>query len=182
MTIVYILIGVAVLIILYAISLQRNLVGLSERRLNALSSIGVQQQSRWDALTQLAKTVKSYAGHEADTLMNVVSARGGNMPKTPQEVEKDDNLFQQAMREINVVVESYPNLKADALYGNLMGDINRYEENVRMARMVYNDTTTKLNQAVKVFPASIFAGMFGFKAEEYIQTPDTKTEMPNLDI
>ncbi len=182
MTVLYIILGIAVLIILYAISLQRRLVGLSERRLNALSSIGVQQQSRWDALTQLAKTVKSYAGHEADTLMNVVNARGGNMPKTAKEAEQNDNLFSQAMREINVVVEAYPDLKADSLYGNLMGDINRYEENVRMSRMVYNDTTTMLNQAVKVFPASIFAGMFGFKSEDYINTPQEKTEMPNLDI
>lgn len=182
MTALYIILGIAVLIILYVISLQRKLVGLGERRENALSSIGVQQQSRWDALTQLAKTVKSYAGHEADTLMNVIGQRSGSMPKTAADVEANDKTFASAMRQVSLVVEQYPNLKADSLYSNLMNDINGYENNVRMARMVFNDTTTKLNQAVKVFPASLFAGMLGYKAEEYIQTPDEKTEMPNLDI
>lgn len=177
-----IILGIVILLIIYAISIQRNLVGLAERRLNALSMIGVQQESRWDALRQLAKTVKSYAGHEADTLLEVISARTGHMPITAEEVEKNESLFQQAMKEIKVVVEKYPELKADRLYEKLMDDINGYEEHVRKARMVYNDTTTKLNSAVRMFPSSIFARMFGFTTEAYLQTPQQKTEMPELDI
>ncbi|MDD7761092.1 MAG: LemA family protein [Firmicutes bacterium] len=182
MTILFIIIGIVVLIAIYAIGVQRNLVGLSERRGNALSSIGVQQQSRWDALTQLAKTVKGYAKHESEALTKIIGMRSNAKPQTAKEVEANDQQFSRAIGDINVVVEQYPDLKASPLYQELMGSINGYENQVRMARMVYNDTTTKYNQVVKSIPSSIFAPMFGFKAEDYIETPTEKTDMPDLDI
>ena len=61
-----------------------------------------------------------------------------------------------------------------------MKDVNRYEDNVRKARMVFNDTVTKLNRLVRQFPDSLAASIFGFKEREYLQTPSEKTEMPNL--
>lgn len=180
--ILYILIGLIVLVVIYAIGVQRKLVGMNERRENALSSIGVQQQSRWDALTQLAKTVKGYAKHEEESLTKIIGMRNNSKPQTAKEVEANDQQFTRAIGDINVVVEQYPDLKASPLYQELMGSINGYENQVRMARMVYNDTTTRYNQVVKSIPSNIFAPMFGFKSESYIETPAEKTDMPNLDI
>lgn len=96
----------------------------------------------------------------------------------PSTVEKDDALFEQAMNQINVVAENYPNLKADQVYSQAMQGVDRYENNVRHARMVYNDTVTKLSRQVQQFPSSIVAGMFGFRQEEYFQSTSTKSEMP----
>lgn len=61
-----------------------------------------------------------------------------------------------------------------------MESLNQYENNVRMSRMVYNDTVTKMNRLVRQFPGSLFATLFGFQAEEYLKEPENKQEMPSM--
>lgn len=103
---------------------------------------------------------------------------GINRNSSAAEVLKDDQLFQQAMDRINVVVESYPNLKADSLYINTMNNVDKYENNVRNARMIFNDSVTKYNREILMFPKNIFAGMFGFQQEVYFKNSETKADMP----
>ena len=176
----FILIGLVALIAFYAMSVQRGLVKKEERVKNALSSIGIQVQSRWDALKQLANTVKGYKDHEAETLTNVIAARSGAVPKTAEEVNASEADYGRAMGAINVLVERYPELKADSLFQKMMDDINSYENKVRVSRQVYNDTATKYNQSIRMFPGSIFAGMFGFTVAQYLETPKEKQDMPEL--
>lgn len=170
---------IVVLIIMYFISTYNGLVNLREFVRNAMGNIAVQVESRWDALESLINATKKYSEHEAQVLTEITKARGGiTQNSSAQEVEKDDQMFEQAMSRFNVVVENYPDLKASDLYTKTMDSINQYENNVRMSRMVYNDSVTKLNRQIQQFPSSIVAGMFGFTQESYFQNAASKADMP----
>lgn len=176
-----ILLVVVVVLVIYAISSQRKFVKLEELVNNALSQIDVQQTSRWDALTQLANSTGSYAKHESETLKDVIAARRPVGPaKSAKEVEANENAFAEALSSLNVLVENYPVLKASSLYRDTMAAIEKYEENVRKSRMVYNDTVTKFNRMVKQIPSNIVASMFGFKEKDYLELDKAKQDMPDL--
>lgn len=171
--------AVIVLIVLWIISTYNKLVSSREFVRNSMGNIAAQIESRWDAVRTLIDAAKKYSSHEADTLTSITEMRAKvDRTSKPAEVEKDDNLFDQALRQIDVVVENYPELKADSVYLQAMGGIDKYENNVRQARMVYNDTVTKLNRMVQQFPSSIVAGMFGFSQEAYFESSAAKAEMP----
>ena len=78
------------------------------------------------------------------------------------------------------VAERYPDLKANAQYTKTMDSVNKYEDNVRLARMTYNDTVTKYNNSVRMFPGSIVAGILGFPRRDYLAEDSSKTEYPEI--
>ncbi|NLL63786.1 MAG: LemA family protein [Ruminococcaceae bacterium] len=179
---VLIVIGaVLVGLIAWAIKVQQKLVNLDEMAQNALSQIGVQQNSRWDALIQIAGLTREYSEHEYKALSDIIAKR---QPITRSsgagEVNAQENLLTDAMSHIMAVVEQYPDLKAASLYSQTMGNVTEYEENVRMSRMVFNDSITKYNRLVRQFPSSIIASILKFKVKDYLDTPEEKTDMPNL--
>jgi LemA protein len=147
-----------------------------------MSSIGVQQNTRWDALTALADLVKGYNEHEYKTLMDVIAQRRPVDGKTTaKDAQQQENILTDAMNKFVAVAEQYPDLKANDMYKNTMDGVKQYEENVRLARMTYNDTCTKFNRMIRMFPDSIIAGMLGFKTKDYLQTEEAKKEMPSMD-
>lgn len=170
---------IVVLILLWGVSTYNKLISSREFVRNSMGNIAAQVESRWDAVKALIDAAKKYSSHEAEALTNITAMRAKvDRTSEPTTVEKDDSLFEQAMNQINVVVESYPELKADRVYIQSMEGIDKYENNVRQARMVYNDTVTKFNRQVQQFPSSIVAGMFGFSQEAYFQSSSSKSDMP----
>ncbi|MHA6603161.1 LemA family protein [Aerococcus urinae] len=170
---------VLVLIVVWGIGAYNRMIQSKEMIDNSMGQIAAQVESRWDALTNLIQATKNYQSHEADTLINVVKNRQKiNPDATVEEVEHDQDLFQKAMRSIDVVVEQYPELKAASVYQTTMDSVNNYENNVRQARMIFNDTVTKYNRTIKTFPNSLIAGMTGFYPEEYFRGSEEKQEMP----
>ena len=160
---------------------QNNLVNADELCGNALSQIGVQQQSRWDALTALADLTKNYSDYEHKSLLDIIAARRGITAKsTAAEVEQQEQALQTGLSQINALAEAYPDLKSNTLYLETMGQVKTYEENVRMSRMVYNDTVTKYNRLVRALPGSFLAGGLGFAPRDYLATDEAKTAMPDL--
>jgi LemA protein len=178
-----IIVALAVIVIGYFISTQRTLVGLDEMCKNALSQIEVQLNSRFDAVIALAKTAAQYAKHESETIIQTIEARGGNTSTaTPAGINAQADLLGQMMSRLNVVVEQYPELKASDLYAKAQDGQRQYEENVRISRMVYNDTATKMNRMVRQWPSSIVASMLHFDVKEYLKVDnEQKKEYPNLD-
>ncbi len=177
-----ILIVVAVVVVAYFISTQRSLVGLDELCKNALSQIEVQLNSRWDAVLALAKTAAQYAKHESETLIEVIQQRRGEQVNTPEAVNEQTNALSQVMGRLIAIGEAYPDLKAANLYQEAMGGMKQYEENVRMSRMVYNDTATKMNRMVRQWPSSIVASVLHFEQREYLKVDnEEKKNYPNLD-
>ena len=180
-----IIIVLAVIVIGYFISTQRSLVNLDELCKNALSQIEVQLNSRFDAVVALAKAAAQYAKHESETILETIQARGGNSgvaANTPAAINAQTDLLSQMMGKLNVVVERYPELKASDLYKETQEGMKQYEENVRMSRMIYNDTATKMNRMVRQWPSSIVASMLHFDQKEYLKVDDEKKKnYPDLD-
>lgn len=178
-----VIVALAVIIIGYFISTQRSLVSLDEMCKNALSQIEVQLNSRFDAVIALAKTAAQYAKHESETIIQTIEARGGHTSAaTPAGINAQSDLLSQMMSRLNVVVEQYPELKASELYQNAQAGQTEYEENVRMSRMVYNDTATKMNRMVRQWPSSIVAQMLHFDVKDYLKVDnEKKKDYPDLD-
>ena len=178
---VVLLIVVAVAVFLWFVSTQRELVNLDEKCNNALSQIKVQLNSRWDALLALAKSASAYAKHESETLIKTIQSRQMTEVRTAGDVNQQQTAFNEVLGRLMAVREAYPELKASELFEKTMDGVKEYEENVRMARMIYNDTATRMNRYVRQWPSSFVANMLHFDVKEYLNVDDPKKEsMPDL--
>lgn len=178
-----IIIALVAVLIFWVISVQRSLVRKDENCKNALSQIGVQQSSRWDALTALAELTKSYSEHEYNTLRDVISMRQGVTGNSSvADVENQEAILSNAFKQISVVAENYPELKASQMYTKTMESVNTYENQVRTSRMVFNDTVNIYNRAIREFPGSIISNMLGFKQRDYLKEEAAKASMPSMKL
>ncbi|WP_051015703.1 LemA family protein [Desulfitobacterium dichloroeliminans] len=163
-------------------STQRRLVVLDENINNAMSQIGVQLSSRFDALTALLDLTKGYAKHESETLIETIKSRRSviTAKSTPNEVLRQEGIIAEALGRIAMVAEQYPELKANETYAETMDAVNTYENLVRNSRLIYNDSVTKLNREIRMFPVLLIAGMLGFRQRDYLQEQEGKTVMPSM--
>ena len=180
--VITIIVILAIICLGYFIATQRSLVNLDEMCKNALSQIEVQLNSRWDAILALAKTAAQYAKHESETLIEVIQRRRGEKMDDPATVNAQMGELSQVMGRLIAIGEAYPDLKAASVYQEVMSGVNKYEENVRLSRMVYNDTATKMNRMVRQWPSSIVAGFLHFTKRAYLELDDAKkASYPDLD-
>lgn len=180
MTIIF-LAAIIVIAVLWFISTQRKLVAMDENINNAMSQIGVQLSSRWDALTALLDLTKGYAEHEYKTISDTIKMRTSISSKSSvKDVDAQENILTEAMGKIMAVAESYPELKANENYIKTMDSVNEYEEMVRKSRLVYNDSVTKLNRTIRMFPTSIVAGILHIVSRDYLEASDKKADMPSM--
>ena len=180
---VIIIIAIIVILVLWVISVQRKLVKQEEICKNSLSQIGVQLASRWDALKALAELTKSYSEHEYKTITDTIAQRRPiTAASSSADANAQENLFAQAMQHLNVVIERYPELKANESFNKTMDSVNTYQNQVRMSQMVYNDSVTKFNQLIRQFPDSIVASLFHFTPREYLEQNQEKAEMPSMKL
>lgn len=186
MTVLILLLGaivfLAVMVFVYIFNTQRKLVNLDELCKNAMGQIAVQLNSRWDAVLALAKLAAKYAKHESETMINTINARRQAQVTTASDVNQQQGELTQIMGRLMAIGEAYPDLKANDLFRDAMNGVNTYEENVRMSRMVYNDTATKMNRMVRQWPSSFVASMLNFRERDYLTVDEAqKTNYPNLD-
>ena len=177
--VVVIVVLVALGIVLWFVNGQKKLVHAEELVGNSLSQIGVQQASRWDALNTLADLTKGYSDAEYKTIMDTIKARQGVGPKSDAgQVDAQEAMLNQSVARISALAEAYPDLKSNTLYLKTMDSVRDYENNVRMSRMVYNDTVTKYNRLVRSLPGSMLAGGLGFAPRDYLEADPAKAAMP----
>ncbi|NMB97901.1 MAG: LemA family protein [Clostridiaceae bacterium] len=164
-------IAIVAVIVLWAISTQRKLVVLDENISNAMSQIGVQISSRFDALMTLLDLTKSYASQESETLIETIKIRRKliTAKSSPQDVLCQERIISEALGRIAIVTEQYPELKANQTYIKAMGAMETFESMVRTSRLIYNDSVTKLNREIRMFPVSVIAGMLGFQQRYYLE-------------
>lgn len=174
--------ALVIIIILWIISAQRSLAAMDENVNNAMSQIGVQLSSRWDALTALLDLTKGYAEHEYKTISDTIKMRRTTITaqSTAADVTAQENVITEALGKIMAVAENYPDIKANQNYMKTMDSVNSYENSVRQSRLIYNDSVTKLNRSIRMFPRSIIAGMMGFHARDYLQAESEKASMPSM--
>jgi LemA protein len=183
MTTISIIILIIVLgVLFYVFNTQRELVRLDELCKNAFSQIAVQLNSRWDALLALAKSAAQYGKHESETLIEVIRQRRGEDVNSAADVADQQSALQSVLGRLIAIGEAYPDLKAANLYKDVMDGVQKYEENVRMSRMIYNDTATKMNRMVRQWPSSIVASILHFGQKDYLKADEEqKKSYPNLD-
>jgi LemA protein len=177
-----IVIAVLALLVLWIIGVQNKLVKSDEICNNALKQINVQQISRYDALQALVKLTREYSSYEADTLQKIVEARKitSSPAPTAADIDANESVLKELSAKLIAVAEAYPELKANQNYQQTMASIEKYEENVRLSRMTFNDTVTRFNQQVRMFPASLVAGMLGFAKRDYLADDLSKKDYPTI--
>lgn len=180
MTLILILVLAA--IVLWVVKTQNLLVKLDEMCKNALKQINVQQVSRYDAIAALVKLTREYASFESETLQKVVEARKITTSASPtvEDINRNEAALKEVSAKLIAIAEQYPDLKSNQQYTKTMDEITRYEENVRLSRMTFNDTVTKFNQQVRMFPGSLVASLLHFTPKEYLAEDTTKTEYPAI--
>ena len=170
----------ALAIVGWAIATYNSFVGLRELVRNAMGQIAAQIESRWDAISSLINAARQYAEFESSTLTKITAQRRPLTTQSPvNDATADDANFATVLSGINALAENYPELKTSEVYINAMNAVREFENNVRSARMIYNDSATKLNRKVLSFPAMIIAKIFGFHEEAYFQNTASKAEMPS---
>lgn len=165
-----ILIGVVVLVGLWAISVYNGLINRQTEAQNAWSQIDVQLKRRYDLIPNLVETVKGYASHEKETLERVVQARNAAMSARgiAQQAEAE-NMLTAALRQLMVVVEAYPDLKANENFRALQEELTSTENRIGFARQHYNDVVGQYNAALRRFPSNLIANLFRFPQYEFFQ-------------
>jgi LemA protein len=153
-----IVIGIIVVLVIWAIALNNKLVALKNNRENAFADIDVQLKQRHDLIPQLIGAVKGYMEHESTVLTKVTEMRAKAMNATDinSKIAAEQEL-DSAMKALNVQVESYPDLKASANFLQLQGEVSDIENKLAAVRRYFNSATKELNTAIESIPSNIIA-------------------------
>jgi LemA protein len=174
----WIVIGVIVVIVIWAISIYNGLVSMRQRTNQAFADIDVQLKQRHDLIPNLVETVKGYAAHERGTLEAVIQARNTAIaaPGVEQKVQAE-NMLTGALRQLFALSENYPNLKANANFQQLQDQLSDIENKLAASRRFFNNAVQEYNTGIQVFPASLFAGMFGFTQRPFFDLGEERAQL-----
>jgi LemA protein len=148
---------------------------------SAWAQVENQLQRRYDLIPNLVETVKGYAKHEKDVLIEVTNARAkvGGAGNVPDKIAANNELSG-ALSRLLLVVERYPDLKANQNFLHLQDELAGTENRIAVERMRYNEAVKTYNQAIKSFPANLLAGMFGFKEGAFFDAPKEAKTAPKV--
>jgi len=181
--IVAVFVVLAVIIGLQLKNAYNALVKIDEDVNNSWAQVQTQLQRRYDLIPNLVETVKGYASFEREVLIEVTRARasvGG--AKTPDEAMKANNDLSNALSRLLVVVENYPQLKANENFIKLQDELSSTENRIAVERRRYNESVRIYNQKLRSFPTVFFAGIFGFEKRNYFEAPESAQQAPKVDF
>jgi LemA protein len=165
-----VVVGLIVIIILWLIGAYNGLVQLRNQAQNAWSQIDVQLKRRHDLIPNLVETARGYMQHERETLEAVTRARNlAQQASGPAQAAPAERQLSSALGQFFLVVEQYPNLKANENFLALQEELTSTENKISFARQFYNDATMTFRTRLQTFPTNIIAGMFNFKEMEFFQ-------------
>jgi len=181
-----IFLGIALVVVLLASSLissYNNLVALDQKVLNAASNIETQLQRRSDLIPNLVNVVKGYASHEEKIFTDIAEARSklAGATTVSDQVTADTELSS-ALSRLLVVVEQYPDLKANQNFSDLAIQLEGTENRIAILREDYNGIATIYNTKIRKFPTNIVASLFGFEKVELYKASAGANEVPLIDF
>ena len=174
----WIILGILVVLVLFAFSAYNRLVALSQRVSQAFADIDVQLKQRHDLIPNLVETVKGYASHERGTLDEVIKARNAAIPaQGPAQVSAAEGQLSGALGRLIALSEAYPDLKANANFQQLAGELSDIENKIAASRRFFNNAVSEYNTGIQQMPAALFAGTFGFTRKEFFDLGASRTEL-----
>lgn len=179
MSAIWIILIVAAVAAVWAISVYNQLISLNVRCDEADSDIEVQLKRRYDLIPNLVESVKGYATHEKDIFENVTKARSEAIgAKGMQEKAQAENQLSQALKSVFAVAENYPDLKANENFMKLQEELTDTEDKIQASRRFYNANVRDFNIKIQIFPSSIVANMKGFKKRELFDLDNEAAKEP----
>jgi LemA protein len=174
----WIVLGLIVVIALWAIMVFNQLVAMRQRVGQAFADIDVQLKQRHDLIPNLVETVKGYAAHERGTLEAVVQARNTAIAaQGPAQQAAAENQLSGALRQMFALSEAYPDLKANQNFQQLQTEITDTENKIAAARRFFNNAVQEYNTGIQQFPAALFAPMMGFSQRTFFDVGDERAVM-----
>lgn len=184
--------AVIVILVAWAVGAYNGLVIKDENCSKQWSKVESQYQRRMDLIPNLVNTVKGYASHEEATLLKVIEARNQasqvkvdaeNMTQGQlNEFQKSQENLSSAIRGLNIVVEQYPDLKANQNFLELQSQLEGTENRIAVERQRYSDVVNEYNTSVRRFPNSIFASIFGFDKKPYFESQTGAENAPKVEF
>lgn len=160
-----------------------SFINLEENVDQSYAQIENQLQRRLDLIPNLVNTVKGYAAHEEEVLTQISNARTKLADADSPEKEATANAeLSGALNRLLVVVENYPNLKADQQFSQLMDELSGTENRISVARKDYNEEVSEFNKKVKSFPGVIVANLTGFDEKEYFEADPGAEQAPEVNF
>lgn len=181
-TITWIVVAALVLIVVMsAVGSYNRLVSSETAVDNKEAQIDTQLQRREDVIPNLVSTVKGYAAHEKEVFQAIADARSklAGAGSTAEKADANAEL-EGALSRLLVVVENYPNLKADTQFTRLMDELSGTENRIAVARQDYNNSVTDYNTKIKKFPAAIYASVFGFEKKDFFKAAPGAETVPEV--
>jgi len=168
--VLYIVIGIVVLIVLWAIMTYNGLVSRRAMVQEGWSGIDAQLKRRTDLIPNLVETVKGYATHERTTFDELTRMRAqAGTSQDPAQRAQTEGAITAAIGKVLAVAEAYPDLKASANFQSLQKDLADLEDQIQLARRYYNGVVRNYNVSVQSFPGNLVAGMGGFQPSKFFE-------------
>jgi LemA protein len=166
-----ILAAIVLLPLIWLIGNYNRLAGLAQHIRESWAGIEVELKRRYDLIPNLVATVKGYAAHERQTLEKIIELRNRAAANwgAPDSQAADESALMLEMKRLFVVVEAYPQLKADAHFLALQRELANTEDRIAAARRFFNANVREMNQLCQMFPSNMVASMFGFKPGSYFE-------------
>jgi len=175
----YIILGILVVLIIWAVVAYNKFVTLINRAKEAWSDIDVQLKRRYDLIPNLVNTVKGYAAHESGTFDKVTQARAAAMgAQNIADKGKAENMLASALKSVFAVAEAYPDLKANANFLSLQSELSDTENKIQASRRFYNGNVRDLNIAVDSFPNNLISKLFHFVKMELFTLDEEAAKQP----
>ena len=189
---ILIIVGILAVIVFWAVGIYNNMVKLDEETQQAWAQVENAYQRRADLIPNLVKTVQGAAEYEKGTLEGVIEARSKatSVQVDPSKLtEENIAAFQQvqdqlssALSRLMVVVERYPELKANQNFLELQAQLEGTENRIAVERKKFNEVVQQYNTTIRRFPNNIFAGMFNFDKKGYFKAKEGADEAPDVEF
>ena len=177
-----VIVGIGIVAVLFVVGIYNALVRLRNQVDNAWSQIDVQLKRRHDLIPNLVETAKGYMQHERGTFEAITEARSKAMgAKNVADAGKAEGALTEALSKFMLVVENYPDLKANQNFLSLQETLTSTENKIAFARQGYNDQVLFYNNKIQMFPSNIIAGMFNFGKRDFFEIEnEAEREVPKV--